>query len=230
MFFSNSDDKNYFTSKINIKNFIIMDDQLYSSCGNIITFKKIFGLYKIFYNYDYIGVFDAETQFVRKFDSDIIYPEIFNTKYLKCNTATGGGHIVKHVASIINLVENKKLLKETKNFTQYWWFNEIHVYEKNTFFEFFKFINQHKMKNSILNEFLCFDYILYGIWLICFRDFKCKHYFEGVDFSYGAIEYNKDDNVTEIFNSYLDHTPNYQKYEKIKVIIQKDRGYREIKL
>lgn len=50
------------------------------------------------------------------------------------------------------------------------------------------------------------------------------------DFSYGAIEYNKDDNVSEIFNSYLDHTPNYQKYEKIKVIIQKDRGYREIKL
>jgi hypothetical protein len=74
--------------------------------------------------------------------------------------------------------------------------------------------------DQILNERDCFDYILYGIWLICFTDFNIKKYLEDMLFPYGALEHNTNNIVSKEFASYMDHNLNYDASDTIKARIQ----------
>lgn len=221
--FSSNEDRDLFASKIDLPNYVMIDESLMNRYpGNPITVKKVFALHNLFDKYDYMGVFDAETRFVRPFDSDVIYPDVFGTKEFKCNTTRNGGGLVRKTAIGMGLENNQILLEQTKNFSQYWWFNEVCVYEKNTFFEFFEFFNQPEVKDIVLTHRDYFDYIMYGIWLICFRGFKTRCFFDGVEFYWGAIELNNKDFVSQTFNSYIDRNPNYAAHEKVKALIQLD--------
>jgi len=224
--FSSTEDRDFFQSRMNrVLDHIMIDRETVERYPQgVITVKKLFGLRSIFDRYDYIGVFDSETVFVREFDSDVIYPDIYSKHYLKANRSLKGGEVVKNCALVMNLHDNQTLIQETDNYTQYWWFNEIAVYERDSFSEFFDFILSSSNKEQILSGYWHFDYLLYGIWLICFKNFKVKKCMQNREFHWGAVEDNgwgapPDDLITTEFNSYIDRT-NYLKHQKVKALIQ----------
>ena len=203
--FSNSEEARVFSTLTDKKyDSIILDQELVNS-GSIITVKKLFGLKEIFERYDYIGVLDSEIKFVRNIDTDIVYKEIFDSKILKVNNSLKGGEVIKNTAEKMKLINNEILIQETNNFSQYWWFNEIHVYEKNTFFRFYEYLSKLDNYHEIMNDWWCFDFILYGIWLITNEGFKTKNMMPETTFEWGALEHNNSNEVSNKFNSHLDH-------------------------
>ena len=219
--FTNQHEYELFKSITNVSyNYLIANNEVISKYpNNIINIKKFFGLDNLIHQYDYIGIFDSETLFIRKFDSDIIYPNIFNKKILKSNLSSYG-FLIKKSAEMMGVVNNEKLVNQTQNYTYYWWFNEICVYEQKTYLKFKKYLDSLSNIDQILNERDCFDYILYGIWLICFTDFNIKKYLEDMLFPYGALEHNTNDIVSKEFTSYMDHNLNYNASDTIKARIQ----------
>lgn len=193
-----------------------------SQSNNPITAKKWFGLKTVFaQNYTHIGIFDAESQVVKPFNTDIVYPYIYNLHILKSNKSLAGGQIVKNCAAVLDI--EKYIFTITDNFTQYWWFNEICVYEHNHFNDFMQYIKDKEKK--ILDNFWYFDYILYGCYLLAYKNFQIKKILENFEYPYGAIENNilNSNNESEHFLSFMDRNPNHKKYNHIKVQIQLDR-------
>jgi hypothetical protein len=191
----------------------------------IINQKKILGVDALSNHYDYIGVFDDETVFVKPFDSSIIYEEIANSKSFKSNLRNDHLTHLKGVADLMLLSENKDLIRETDNFTQYWWFNEICVYETGYFKEFFNWLINHENSVEIMMSFECFDYLLYSMWLIAFKQFKLDKRMHNYSFGAGAVETNYDDDeISHEFASYADRNINHENIEHIKVQIMIDRS------
>lgn len=221
--FSNTEDYELFQSKTDLpyKHIIVDEELILKYPKNIINIKKFYGMQEIIEQYDYVGIFDSETIFVKKFDTDEIYPKIFNDKILKSNISTTS-RLIRKSAELMGLVDNERLKEQTEDYRYYWWFNEICVYERESFIDFMKYIHSIPTSQAILNERDCFDYILYGIWLICFRDFSIKKYFTDRVFIDGAIEHNNEDVISIEFNSHIDHNKNHEISNNIKAIIQLD--------
>ena len=200
---------------------------------SIINVKKYFGLYSIHANYDYIGVFDSESIFVKQCNLNDVYLDIASTNYFKANLAKDGNHIIQHIAEKLKLNYNKSLILETDFYSLYWWFNEIPVYHMDYFSEFINWFYSLENINEIQNDYYCFDFLVYSIWLICFKEFKLKKYQTPIQFGCGAIEEFRTkpelkNIITETFDSYWDtNLNNHINYDKIKIIFQID-GVNEI--
>jgi hypothetical protein len=195
---------------------------------NPISVKKYYGVSELIKTHQYVAVYDAEIKVVKPFNTDEIYEKIWKTKELKCNQCfpdVNGGNTIYNNSVTLGLSENPNLIEQTEKFIWYWWFNEICIYESELSKKFFEYLNSHPNKQILLDEYWCFDYLIYGIWLICFHDFKCKKFFPDRKFGFGAIEHNQFNigGVTETFNSYMDSNMYPEKYEKIKVQFHMDR-------
>jgi hypothetical protein len=224
--FSNKEEYNSFkklTSKENLKfDYLIVNPP---PAVSIINYKKLFGVFYLFntFKFDYIAVLDSESEVVKSFDSDKVYSTIFNSSTIKANKTLKGDFITKHNVELLGLNSSKKIISETENLSLYWWFNDICIYEKNTFFEFLKFYNSHKNFNTIRNSHWCFDWFVYSLWLIEYQDWKIVKPLNDEVFNWGAIEHNRRDDVSLAFKSIADSNPNHKNLEHIKIIIQKDR-------
>lgn len=190
---------------------------------NIITIKKFYAVEKLLTLYKYIGVFDSEILFVKTFDTDTVYQKIDDSKIFKSNKRHNSNHLFD-LSSIMGYEENKILISETENFTQYWWFNEICVYEREKFSEFYQWFKEHKNYDNIINKFMSFDYLIYSIWLICNKQYKLKKHLKNYSLAGAAVETNYcDDSVSYEFLSYQDRNINHVNIEHIKVQIMIDR-------
>jgi hypothetical protein len=192
-------------------------------CPNIITSKKFYGLNSVFLEgYTHAGVMDVESQLVRWIDTDVVYPGIYDNKILKCNFSLGGGNIVKACAEAIDL-SNDTTINMTKNYTQYWWFNEMCIYETKDFFEFQNYIQPFEL--TIKNQSFCFDYLLYGIYLLNHKGFVTQKVLENIEYAYGALEHNHHNihKESEAFMSIVDRNIRYDLHEHIKIQMQLDR-------
>jgi hypothetical protein len=195
---------------------------------SIINVKKYFGLFCLKSEYDYIGVFDCESKFVKKCNLDEIYYDVASKKYFKANEATDGSNIIKHIAETLKLNYNKNLLNQTNYYSVYWWFNEVPVYDMKYFSEFINWFYNLENIDEIQNDYYCFDFLVYSIWLICFKNFKIKTYKTSIKFGCGAVEefrendINKDE-ISKLFDSYWStNFNNHINYEKIKILFQVD--------
>lgn len=196
---------------------------------SIVNIKKIYSTRAIFNNnYDFIAAYDSESRFVKECDLDLIYEDISNKKYLKANKSIIGGKIVKRICENLNLINNTKVIEETENFSLYWWFNEIPVYEKELFLEFFNWYVKHPKKEILQNDYYCFDYLVYGLWLISNKNYKLKKYEVPVELQIGAVEdfrlpQEMKDFISEKFDSYWSiNSKNFKNFEKIKLIFHTD--------
>jgi hypothetical protein len=189
----------------------------------VITRKKLQAISTICGEYKYIGVFDSEILFVKRMDTDTIYREIFESKVFKSNRRATQHHL-RGVATLMGYENNEKLVQETDDFFQYWWFNDICVYEQETFVEFYQWLQLHPNCSKMTTDFACFDYLLYSIWLICNKEFKLKKMLEGVVLAGAAIETNYDNDIVSYhFRSYQDRNVNHERIPHIKVQIMIDR-------
>ena len=151
--------------------YIILPNEL-RALKSPVNVKKLFGVGNLYKTYDYIGVFDCDTEFVKSCDLNAIYKEIGDRNWIKSNEASVGGEIIKKVATILGYNENHKVIEQTKGFTQYWWFSDIPVYKSEWVGEFIDWVNEHPNKDVIFNEYHCFDYLLWTLWLIVNKEFK----------------------------------------------------------
>jgi hypothetical protein len=228
--FTNEDEALKFKSNINdltYYNELILPAPLRDK-KSIVNIKKYFGLFTLKNEYDYIGVFDCESKFVKNCNLSEVYLDITSQKYFKANEANVGNDIIKHIAEKLKLNYNKNLLKQTNYYSVYWWFNEIPVYDMKYFPEFINWFYNLENINDIMDDYYFFDYLVYSIWLICFKNFKIKIYKPSIKFDCGCVEEFRveqsiKDEISELFNSYWStNFDNHQKYEKTKILFQID--------
>jgi hypothetical protein len=195
---------------------------------SIVNVKKFDALNQLSGNYEYYGVFDCESLFVKESNLDIIYEEIASKNEIKSNISTIGASIIRKCSEFLNLSNNEILIKETKNFNTYWWFNEIPVYRNDLFTEFYSWYINHENIHILQREYYAFDFLVYGIWLICFKNFKIKNYELPFECEIGAVEnfrlsQQQRDFVSESFDSFWStNKMNIDKYSKAKILFHSD--------
>jgi hypothetical protein len=192
--------------------------------GGIVNIKKFFALNEIFDEYDFIGVYDCDSEIVKYVDFDEVYPDIFNSRTLKCNKSRQGANVIKNTAEKMGMFTSK--IQEITDREMYWWFNEIPVYEKHSFKRFYEWFTALKNIEDIMQDYWCFDYIMYGIWLLTHENFTIKT-FDSTNL-WGALEdlnmsQNDKIEIVKLFNSYWCadlHT--HANFDNIKIIIHSD--------
>ena len=148
-----------------------------SRCKNPVSIKKYYAINILKNRYDYIAAIDCECIFIQKTDNGALMDEIWNTdSYLACNKSKTGANDVKVSIEALGLQQNKLLLEETENQTITWWFNEIPVYKSSTLNEFFFWLNDEGRYNIVFENWSCFDYLVYVIWLVLYKDKHLKVY------------------------------------------------------
>lgn len=140
-----------------------------------ITQKKYFGIKKIYEStaFNYVGCFDVDTLFLCHKEYDTLFKNFILRKKFFCSKITGLEHvqnIIKYPASFYNNRDQEQLKQFTDNFLYYFWFNDIPVYERESYCSFLKYINYDQNRHRLSYE--TFDYILYGYYMALKHDFK----------------------------------------------------------
>jgi hypothetical protein len=159
-----------------------------------ITRKKLYGLNHVFKNTNFkrAGVVDVDTIFLKYLDYDKYFKEFVDNKKIYTSIATNSS-IYRYVTSpkkFYNDIDNDKLNNITKNFTSYFWFNDIPVYDKDYFLNFCDYINYDNIRETIAYD--DFDFVMYVYYLLI-KDLATMEYFVDNDnnllhSSYGFLE------------------------------------------
>ncbi len=135
-----------------------------------ISQKKIWGAKEVFSNTDckYVGVVDIDSLFVAHKDLDKLFEERVNRKIVYASRSTNHS-IINNVGRdmaqrFFNKEDVEKLDKITHGFTQYFWFNDVPIYERETFYEWLKYIDYENKKDRLL--YTTFDYMIYMYYLL----------------------------------------------------------------
>lgn len=135
---------------------------------NIVTFKKYFALNKYRNTYKYLATVDSEIQFV---NVENIYEKF--DQYFTNRKIYGGIAQLEFIydvnsksASLFNNTEQKAIQEATHNYSLYFWFSDIPIYESDTLCNFLNHISfaEDSTFTSKL-EFCIFDYIPYIYYL-----------------------------------------------------------------
>tara|TARA_B100000886_G_C20413174_1_gene488003 strand:+ start:186 stop:1046 length:861 start_codon:yes stop_codon:yes gene_type:complete len=183
----------------------------------IINQKKFSALQAIYSSYPeikYIAVLDCEAIVNKRFSPSDSFSSIFNSSFVKANTSDEGGRIIRHIANLLKLnIDYEKIQSKTNDFTLFWWFNELCIYERSSFLDFFNWLVKLPQYSLIASDYWCFDYLLYTIYLIDNDIFRIKQItpLEEV-FNFGALEQNFDDRISILFSSAVDRNPNAKKF------------------
>jgi hypothetical protein len=142
-----------------------------------ITQKKYFGIKKIFEttNFINVGCFDVDTLFVCQKDYDKLFKNYMQNKIYFANKISGLNHvkiIIKYPSTFYSDMDQNELKNVTEEFSLYFWFNDIPIYEKTSYINFLNYINYESNKYRLTYE--TFDYILYGYYMILKEKFKIK--------------------------------------------------------
>lgn len=189
--FSSVDQKNIFLDYCvkhygNTPNALILEQNL-SSFRNPVTIKKFFGLRSLMSQYDYISTIDCESVFTQEFEPGHLLDEIWQSEsYLSANICIKGVEILRKCVETLCIERGELLERETKNYRFYWWFNEIPVYRSDTLNDFFQWLENNGRIERIYNDWNCFDYLVYVLWILAFKEKHLhKHRFPAM---YGIIE------------------------------------------
>ena len=175
--------------------------QNYDSRKGVVTLKKIYGLKHIFENTNFVnvGVVDADSEFFCHKDYDFLFEEYVKNTTLYSNGANGVQTVISSPKKFFNVEENKKIDELINN--EYFWFNEIPIYNKDRFIEFLKHINYEKREREV--EWHDFDFIIYGYFLLIKNYAKCKSLNIKTSTSFLEEQHRIDKNeFSKIFNTY----------------------------
>ncbi len=131
-----------------------------------ITQKKIFGLDYVFKNTaaDKIATVDADSIFIRHLDYDNGFKNILENKKIYASKSNLVADLMSKNASFFSKEDQIKIRDKTENYSLYFWFNEIPVYDKDSFYSFIDYINYHKIKHEI--KYHHFDFMIYAFYLL----------------------------------------------------------------
>lgn len=131
-----------------------------------ITQKKIFGVDYVFKNtnVDKIATVDVDSIFIKHLDYDYGFKNILNNKKIYASKSNLVGDLMSKNASFFSKEDHTKIRDKTENFSLYFWFNEIPVYDKDTFYSFIDYVNYHNIKHEI--KYHHFDFMIYVFYLL----------------------------------------------------------------
>jgi hypothetical protein len=81
--------------------------------SSIVNNKKLYAIDSLIDTYDYFGVYDCESEFLRPCNLSEIYEEIGKRNYIKGNVSLIGSTILDKLSKILKLNNNETLLRET---------------------------------------------------------------------------------------------------------------------
>lgn len=155
---------------------VVCDEQY--TCTKPITQKKFFGVNYVYNNTDkeYVAAIDADCLFIAHKDYSAMFADWFNKKTL-FGTTSNNHSIIHNVgratAKLFFSREDVTRLEElTENFTCYHWFNEIPVYNRETFMAFMEYIDYHNNKHKL--EYITFDYMMYSFFMLANGHFRLE--------------------------------------------------------
>jgi hypothetical protein len=161
---------------------------------SFINVKKFLGLKQVFETnrYDYACAFDCDTEIFRRIDLyDIIKNsyekrEIFSTicKHPFLNRIYDSCFRFFNEEEIGYL---KERLTDDNGFCKYFWFNNLPIYKREDYLEFYKRIDLNDI------SWFDFDYILYVMYCLLYKNFKIKD-----------LTYNIKKDSGEIASSFLE--------------------------
>ena len=152
-----------------------METSTHARTGSLVTRKKLFGIYTLFKLYDnlqFIACVDKDVLIIKTISLFDVFKEIFESKIFYCNIATH--HFVYQIIKdpllyFFDILNVKKITEEIILKKNYFWFNQIPIYEKKSFEDFFAKI---KHKDFMPCQWTLFDYILYGYYLMSHYEFN----------------------------------------------------------
>lgn len=148
---------------------ILFDNPL-EGCKNPVSIKKWYGVKALKSQFDYVATIDCECIFLKPQNTGDVLEDVWNTRsFLNCNYSLISGTHIKKCAFALGLDNNEILLRETRNFSVTWWFNEIPVYKCDNVDEFFEWLNNENRFEKSYYEWYCFDYYVYVMWLLTYK-------------------------------------------------------------
>lgn len=179
--FSNEEHKDKFQHLISDKypkekiKYLITSKELDVYKAKAVT-KKFFALHELMNKYDYIIITDCEAKFIKPCNYNQLAVEIWDKKtMLNSNKSPDGYFIMRSCYKTLGLYENKKLKKDTKNFSYNFWFNELQVYKTEYLPSFFEWLEKHN-KDAVLNNWSCFEYYVYYAYLLLEHDIHINRF------------------------------------------------------
>lgn len=167
--------KQLFMEKFNkeyTEGIVVPEEGLKYKCQ--VTLKKFYGVKRLQSHFKYIAVIDCECLFIKHVNVDEQFKEIWNTKsFMTCNKSYLLQHLLKRCVKKLNLVNEKKIKKESENFLYNAWFNEIPVYNSEYTGAFFEWLGSKKYED-ILNDNYLVDYYVFLLYLMERERFKIK--------------------------------------------------------
>ena len=146
-----------------------------SDCENPITIKKFYALSVLFQSFDYIAAVDCECIFVKGIPVGQMLENVWNAgTCFAANYSVQGADIVFACAKALGIEHNKHIIKETRKFNYTWWFNDIPVYRSADIKSFYEWMEKKHYFEVIYHEWNCFDYLVYGLWLIMEKEMNLK--------------------------------------------------------
>ena len=166
--FSNEEDKSTCKIKYEYKS-IILPEYLkdFGREQGIINVKKLYGVYQLKDNYEYIIVCDSESLINKNINLLDICETFFNNKVLwgaikyPCKEVESFTNACSSLFAEKDKIDDKGLC---------FWFNQLCIYKANTIDEFFEKAN---LKENITKlNFWHFDYYIYMYYLMLYHEFK----------------------------------------------------------
>jgi hypothetical protein len=194
--------------------------------NSIVNVKKLVAIKELYDKYDWLGVYDCETEYVKPVNLDELYQEIGSRKWVKGNYATIGADIIKKVATLLGLDTNRRVINETKDFTLYWWFQDIPVYDTSEVNLFLEWLDSRPNINQILNEYHCFEFLMYSLYMIAYKEWEVRPYDFHLDI--GAVEQFRlgEEERLKIIEAFEPHwcvdRTNHHKFPFVKIIVHTD--------
>jgi len=185
---------------------IIYEHKDVSVNEGIITLKKYYGLKKIFKttDFDNVAVIDVDSIFINYKNYDELFTQYNNNIIVYSNVTTNA---IRHISTCYNRFFNEPDIQKIKNVLgsedQYFWFNEIPIYDRKKYLEFYEYLNiESKFTDKI--TLYDFDYIIYMYFLFV-KDYAKKESLNIPEKNLSFLE--EQDNLdkdlfSKIFNSY----------------------------
>ncbi len=170
-----------FSSKEDVITFKKANSELvFESCvydkvvSNVITEKKFHGLkYAFSKGYDFVACVDVECEFLKSVNLTSSFERWFSRKKFYASLSDE-----KEVAKIMQIPtkffaeHSEKLRQLTFDYKAYFWFNDVPVYERDTFSRCLSTIEYDKLSTKQKLQKYDWDYLLYAYFLLLNADFS----------------------------------------------------------
>jgi hypothetical protein len=172
--FTNEHEKELFGNLGDAKS-IVLDSSLphqeLSQLYRYVTFKKFYGISKIYDEYDYILTLDSECMFINQEKLQSVVENFCNKKEVYGCPQQNISEISLKCIEYLKIFDRQKFMDVVPDV--YFWFSQIPIYESSIVKRFLKFINfqEYEFQSKILSWYT-FDYIIYIYYCVQFEGYK----------------------------------------------------------